>query len=87
MWFHDFGVKQSSKTALPPQPRPLRSVKGGQSPDLCKMFSQGVYKGEFHQQPCLEGHLGPLSHRFWQERKVQNSLLALAEKPSPPQSL
>ena len=83
MWFHDFGVKQSGKNALPPQPRPPRSVKGGQSPDLCKMFSQGVYKGEFQHQPCLEGCLGTLGRPFWQERKVQNSLFKLDEKPSP----
>ena len=87
MWFHDFGMKQSGKTALPPQPRPPRSVKGGQSPHLCKMFSQGGYKGELQHQPCLEGCLGTLGRPFWQERKVQNSLFKLNEKPSHPQSL
>ena len=87
MWFHDFGVKQTSKNASPPRPRPPRSVKVGQSPHLCIVFGQGVYKGEFQQQPCLEGCLGTLGCHFWQERKVQNSLFKLDEKPSHPQSL
>ena len=87
MWLHDFGVKQTSKNALPPQPRPQRAVKVGQSPHLFKMFSQGVYKGEFQQQPCLEGDPGTLGRPFWQERKVQNSWFELDEKPSHPQSL
>ena len=87
MWFHDFGVKQTGKNASPPRPRPQRAVKVGQSPHLFKMFSLGVYKGEFQQQPCLERRLGTLGRPFWQERKVQNSLFELDEKPSHPQSL
>ena len=87
MWFHDFGVKQTGKNASPPQLRPQRAVKVGQSPHLCIVFGQGVYKGEFQHQPCLEGCLGTLGRPFWQERKVQNSWFELDEKPSHPQSL